>query len=351
MAYITNTVNVVENVTGCQLYNVYAFGINAGLSHTAANAYNIAIGANAMACNSGSSNNTAVGMVALRFVCTGGNLNVAIGYGAGYCITTGACNTAVGNCAMFGFPTVATPVTGGFNVAIGHNAMCTVRSGATWNTAVGAFALANLTTGCCNTGIGYFAGSNITSGNNNVYIGNLACLPGVETASGNILISSNNRCIYLFSNSTGVSIFNTSPAAALHVTGDMVATSEITAYYSDRRLKENIKPIPFPLEKLRQINGVTYNPNCKAIGFGFEKDKKHVGVIADEVEKVLPEIVVPAPFDTATNRESITGEYYKTVKYDKMIPLLVESVKELHSKAQDIKKKIEELKAHKNQKK
>ena len=60
--------------------------------------------------------------------------------------------------------------------------------------------------------------------------------------------------------------------------------------------------------------------------------KEQVGVIAQDVEKVLPQIVTPAPFDIGRdendNEYSISGENYKTVQYDKIIPLLIEAIKE-----------------------
>jgi hypothetical protein len=347
MAFIINTSCVVENATGINNAGVFAFGSGAGNKQTNTAGYNIAIGGNAMFASHNSSRyNTAIGQSSLYNVTTSSIGNTAVGNATGFCITSGCNNVAVGYAALNG----SAASSGCFNTAIGFYALTNIQGVAGCNTAVGAYALCGVTTGNNNTAIGFTAGCHITSGSGNIYIGSTNLIAGLETASNCILIGSCNRGIYIFGNATGTGILNSGPAAKLHVTGAMYATSEITAYYSDRRLKENIRPIPFALEKLRQINGVTYTPNLKAIGFGFEKDKKHVGVIADEVEKVLPEVVVPAPFDTATDRESITGDYYKTVKYDKIIPLLIESVKELHSKAKVTQQKISELKEKRNQK-
>ena len=119
--------------------------------------------------------------------------------------------------------------------------------------------------------------------------------------------------------------------AASGTSGEIRATNDITAFYSsDKSLKENIKNIENPLEKVSQINGVTFDWTEDYIKeHGGEDDyfvrKNDVGVIAQEIEKVLPEVV-------ATRKDGI-----KAVKYDRIVALLIESIKEL-------KKEIEELK-------
>ena len=125
-----------------------------------------------------------------------------------------------------------------------------------------------------------------------------------------------------------VGVGTASPATALHVVGEIVATSEVTAYYSDRRLKENVKTIDNAVEKVLKLNGITYNPNALAESFGFERDVDVVGLFADEVEAVLPQAVKPAPFDQDGEGGSKSGENYKTVQYEKVVPLLVEAIKE-----------------------
>ena len=125
--------------------------------------------------------------------------------------------------------------------------------------------------------------------------------------------------------------------------GEIRATNNITAYYSDRRLKGNITPIDNALDKIVQISGVTYRNNEVAKEYGYTSDKLQYGVIAQEVEAIMPEIVVPAPFDIEYNKEtgeeySKSGENYKTVQYEKMIPLLIEAIKELKAEIDELKK-------------
>jgi hypothetical protein len=140
--------------------------------------------------------------------------------------------------------------------------------------------------------------------------------------------------------SSGSSGYTNMRTGTLSATGEVRATSEITAYYSDRRLKDNIEVITDALGKVRALSGVTYTGNQLAKQFGYDIEKRQVGVLADEVEAVLPEIIRPAPFDIDAHGNSISGENYKTVQYEKIVPLLIEAIKELSLEIEELKKKI-----------
>ena len=106
-------------------------------------------------------------------------------------------------------------------------------------------------------------------------------------------------------------------------------------------MKDNIKPIENALDKLKQITGITYTNNDLAHQFGFTNKNEQVGVIAQDVEKVLPQVVKPAPFDTDFDTfSSKSGENYKTVQYEKLIPLLIEAIKEQQKKIEELESKI-----------
>ena len=120
--------------------------------------------------------------------------------------------------------------------------------------------------------------------------------------------------------------------AASGTTGEIRATNNITAYYSDDRLKTKLGNIENALEKVLSLNGFYYEANETAQALGYSV-KREVGVSAQEVEAILPEIVTEAP---------ISAEY-KTIYYDKLIPLLVEAIKELHAEVKDIREKREKL--------
>jgi hypothetical protein len=115
---------------------------------------------------------------------------------------------------------------------------------------------------------------------------------------------------------------------ALTVTGAITATGEVTAYYSDLRLKKNIVQIADALEKVEAINGVTFDPNEAALALGVD-DTHQMGVIAQEIEAVAPELVTESAF-----------KGYKTVKYDKLTALLIEAVKELSAKVKMLEAQV-----------
>jgi hypothetical protein len=126
--------------------------------------------------------------------------------------------------------------------------------------------------------------------------------------------------------------------------GGFWAVRDITAFASDERLKKNITQIENALEKVKSIRGVNYEHNELAVSYGLG-NKKYVGVLAQEVEKVLPEVIALAPFDKQKEKEeSRSGKNYKTVKYEKIVPLLIEAIKDLSIQADDMKQQIKELK-------
>ena len=158
------------------------------------------------------------------------------------------------------------------------------------------------------------------------------------TQSWGRVVHTNDTAINQQFNSLGVG------TAASGTTGEIRATNNITAYYSDVRLKEVIGKIPDPLKKISQLSGIVYKNNDKAREYGYIDDNEQIGVVAQEVESVLPQIVKPAPFDIGQNKDgseySISGEHYKTVQYEKLIPLLIESIKELSKEVEELKSKI-----------
>ena len=125
--------------------------------------------------------------------------------------------------------------------------------------------------------------------------------------------------------------------AASGTSGEIRATNNITAYYSDRRLKENIQTIDSALNKISKISGVTFTQNNLAETYGYSDYSRQVGVIAQEILEVLPEAVTAAPFDIAEDGSSKSGENYLTVRYEKIIPLLIEGIKELRSQIEELR--------------
>jgi len=157
-------------------------------------------------------------------------------------------------------------------------------------------------------------------------------------ASGNIYwqgentSGTNQALIYMYCNSTRthVRLYENSgerlrtTSAGVTVYGSLTATADVVAY-SDIRTKENIKPITNALDKVKEIQGVEFNK----IG----DTNKSIGVIAQEIEKVLPEVV----------REQNDG--MKAVAYGNITAILIEAVKELSNKVKEQQKQIDELKS------
>jgi hypothetical protein len=142
-------------------------------------------------------------------------------------------------------------------------------------------------------------------------------------SNGGLVMSVNNQNLYV-SHSLGVG--TSSPTT----TGLIRATNDIIAYYSsDKRLKDNITPIPNALEKVLNLGGYEFDwIPMKGI---HENEGHDIGVIAQEVEKIVPEVV--------TTRDN----GYKAVKYEKIVPLLIESIKEQQKQIDELKELINKL--------
>ena len=113
---------------------------------------------------------------------------------------------------------------------------------------------------------------------------------------------------------------------------ELVCAGDIVAFASDDRLKTNKVGISNALEKVNALSGFTFDWTEWACEQGgqFDPNKRFVGVSAQEVEKVLPEAVSPAPFNND----------YLTVRYEKIVPLLIEAIKELSDKVSNLEERL-----------
>ena len=139
---------------------------------------------------------------------------------------------------------------------------------------------------------------------------------------------------------TWVRVYN---GKALYVPNEIAATGNITAYYSDERLKTKTGGIDNALEKVVGLNGFLYVENDLARSLGYTNAKQQVGVSAQAVQAVLPEAVSLAPVDFETLEDgtitSKSGENYLTVDYSRLVPLLIEAIKELSLKVKTLEEK------------
>ena len=145
----------------------------------------------------------------------------------------------------------------------------------------------------------------------------------------------------------GATVLEADSSGGIKVTGQLSATGDVVAYSSDERLKENIKPIENAVDKIKQLKGVTFDWNEKSEELGFEPSTKtnDVGVIAQDVEAVFPQLVHLAPFDIGSdedgNATSKSGEDYKTVNYARLTAVLIEAVKEQQQQIDELKAKLD----------
>jgi hypothetical protein len=110
--------------------------------------------------------------------------------------------------------------------------------------------------------------------------------------------------------------------------GNMFLDGDMTTFYSDQRLKKMTAPIDDALNKLCTLNTFEYTPNDLAKSFGF-RERKNLGVSAQEVKELFPQIVRLAPFDMDQNGNSKSGEEYLTVQYERLVPVMIKAFKEV----------------------
>jgi hypothetical protein len=109
--------------------------------------------------------------------------------------------------------------------------------------------------------------------------------------------------------------------AASGTAGEIRATNNVTAYYSDDRLKTRIGSIENALAKVRTLDSFYYHANETAQALGYVSVRE-VGVSAQQVQAIMPEVVAPAPID----------DKYLTVRYERLVPLLLAAINELEAR-------------------
>jgi hypothetical protein len=261
----------------------------------------------------------------------GSNSNVFLGF-AGNFTTNGAANTASGAYALFA------NATGGFNTASGYAALeANTRGGS--NTAGGALALASNTTGSENTAFGYSALFGNTGGNDLTCVG-YSCSAGADglsnaTAIGaHAVVGASNTLVL---GGTGqyavkVGIGTATPSNVLTIAqGAGQPLSDGWATFSSRRWKTNIHTLHGALEKVEQLRGVSYD--LKANG------QHEVGVIAEEVGAVVPEVVTWEK----------NGTDAQSVDYGRLTALLIEATKEQQALIREQKEQIRAQQAQINE--
>lgn len=112
---------------------------------------------------------------------------------------------------------------------------------------------------------------------------------------------------------------------------------------SDQRLIARARVIPDAVERLKLIRGVLYGYNDLARTHGFFSTEERVGITAQEVAIVLPQAIEPAPFDLDAEGNSESGEKYLGVRYELIVPLLVEVTKTQQSQIDQLRARLDDL--------
>lgn len=350
----------------------YALGGGVGMTGT----FNVAVGTSALQNQTSGLRNTAVGYQAARTQSTAGQ-NVAVGAWALELNTTGGNNVAIGvdameqnttqsSCVAVGYKALEDFNGGwGINTAVGANALTNALRA--YNTALGYYALAGAGgafTGSRNIGIGDYAGMNLTSGDRNVLIGaqgaGMALTTGTRnvmigyqagyygtstsrsvimgnesgrTTSGGTNVTAMTDCIYM-GDEVHASAATVSNEIAIGADAEgqgnntvMLGNASTTNLYcygglsspSDIKLKENVEDLPYGLDDVAQMRPVEYD---------LKSDGRHdIGFIAQEMQEVVPDVVKEM------------GDGTLSIEYAKLVPVLVNAIKELQAEVELLKSK------------
>jgi hypothetical protein len=277
------------------------FGLTTGSANTAVGwfslfsnavgSFNTGTGAGTLVFNTGDEN-TALGTAALLFNTTG-LANTGVGTVALSSNTEGEFNTATGDSALF------TNTTGANNTAAGVGALFSNTTGG-FNTATGLNALVTNTTGNNNVALGALAGSSQTTGNNNIYIG--GNIPGVAGESDACYIAS----IFGQTSADGIAVLINS-------------SNKLGTTTSSERFKKDIATMNKTSEAVLSLRPVTFHYKTDT------KGTPQFGLIAEDVEKVNPDLVV-------RDKE---GKPY-TVRYDAVNAMLLNEFLKEHQKVQKL---------------
>ena len=251
------------------------------------------------------------------------NFNVHLGYAAGNRGTNAIKNVAIGAYAMYADS--GSYMTGDNSTSVGHESMYNISSGYN-NSGLGYQSFYNLTTGYNNTAIGNFAGDALLTGYNNTYLGNSTDASSTSAINQTMIgydTSGQADNSVTLGNSDVTAIYMAEDSGATIYAGNATFGGDVTIS-SDIRLKSNIVSLGSTLSKLLLIDGKSYTMNSDG------KDK--IGVLAQEVQEVFPELVGE---DT---------EGMLTVNYQGLVPVLINALKEQESKINDQQNQIDELK-------
>ena len=146
-----------------------------------------------------------------------------------------------------------------------------------------------------------------------------------RTAAGT---SYRNICIAGNGGNVGIRLGATMPSYTLQVNGSVAGVGGYVNW-SDARLKKDVKPLENSLQNILSLNGITYNWNKKSNSTINFDDDNHIGLLAQDVEKILPQVVSTTKDEFGT----------KAIAYSDLVPVLIEAIKELNAKIESLEAK------------
>jgi flagellar biosynthesis chaperone FliJ len=304
-------------------------GIGRETMRATTTSFNTAVGTYALLNNTSGTRNSAFGYEANRSNITGSD-NITLGYRALFANSNGSNNFVAGSWAGNFFPQLDN------SVIIGHEAAAVAGGSAASNNVIIGKGAAYNGAGEDNVLIGSQSVNPFSKGKRNVMIGKDA--GGTETGDDKLYIANSNTSTPLIYGEFDNNLLringymNVTDYISLTGTADLGEATIVDATgvirSSDFRLKQNIRPVKNALAMLHELRGTFYEWKSS--------EKKDIGVIAQEVEKVLPEIV------------SETQNGFKAVRYEGLIPVLIEAVKEQQAQIETLKNELDALKAKEN---
>ena len=348
--------------------------------------YNVAIGTDTLGADTKGSRTTALGYAALNsqnFTTASNTYNTAVGFQAGLNVTTGSQNTFVGGEAgeaittgnynnYFGYNAGTSTTIGDHNVGLGRSALSSNVAG-NKSIAIGDNALGNQTSGTSadmyNVAIGHHSGINVTSGVTNTFVGG-------NSAAGSTLTGSNNTCVgyasghALTSGSNNLCLGHdagraTSPSGNITIGSDTICLgdndindlfcADTSISSSDSRDKTDVTNFTGGLDWVKALRPVTYkwdkrswygnddNPMGTPDG-SKKRNRLHVGFLAQEVLAIEQDHGFADTNDTSlVVRNNLDGNSYG-LKYERLVPVLVNAIKELSTKITTLEDEITKLK-------
>ena len=341
--------NAVAGTSSTALTGTRNVGVgNDSGSAITSGARNVGVGASTNGAITTGNNNSSLGDYALSGTTTG-SYNIGIGMNAAKKITTGSYNIGIGTDTFF-----SNAVTGDHNVGIGYQVLRAVSSGTmnfavgsetakqistgSYNTAMGGGAMFPVTTGSYNTAFGYNACGEVTTGDNNTCLGfdagRSASPSGNITTGDNVICLGNNSVTDFYCNDTSIS------------SSDKRDKTDVTDFTYGLKWVEQLKPVTYRWDKRTWYNEYNDDGSVKSTATpdgSKKKARQHIGFLAQDVLAIEQADGFASKKDDMLVVNLNEDETSYGLKYERLVPVLVNAIKELSAKVETLETKVAAL--------